>query len=87
MSKSNGFWEVHVSRLETFLANGSDHAKESDRKSTFVGNGGNIAGTMQDADDDDLVWTGQIIDRVFLVEDYAQVVCQMGAWSTGQWEL
>jgi hypothetical protein len=87
MSKSNDFWEVHVSQLETFLGDENRHAKESDCKSAFVGDGGNIAGTMQDSDDDDLIWTGQIIDRVFLVDEYAQIVCEMGTWSTGQWEL
>jgi hypothetical protein len=47
---------------------------ESDSKSTFIGDGGNIAGTMQYANDDDFVGTGEIIDRVFLVEDHAQIL-------------
>ena len=45
----------------------------SDCKSTFIGDGGNIAGTMQDADDDDFVGPWKVIDRVLLIEDNAQI--------------
>jgi hypothetical protein len=45
----------------------------SDCESTFIDDGGNIAGTMQDANDDDFVGPWKVVDRVLLTEDNAQI--------------
>jgi hypothetical protein len=55
-------WELHCP------------ARELDGKPTFIGDGVNIAGTVQGANYDDFVGTGKVVDRVFLVEDDAQIL-------------
>jgi hypothetical protein len=45
----------------------------SDCESTFIDDGVNIAGTMQDANDDDFVGPWKVVDRVQLTEDNAQI--------------
>ena len=45
----------------------------SDCESTFIDDGVNIAGTMQDANDDDFVGPWKVVDRVLLTEDNAQI--------------
>jgi hypothetical protein len=55
-------WEVHRP------------VRELDGKPTSIGDGVNIAGTVQDANNDDFVGTGKVVDRVFLVEDHAQIL-------------
>jgi hypothetical protein len=77
-------FEQHSKRLVGLSPQTID---ESDCKSTFVGHGSNIAGSMKDADNDDFVGARKIIDRVFLIEDHTQIVCEMGTGSTGEWEL
>ena len=45
----------------------------SDCESTFIDDGVNIPGTMQDANDDDFVGPWKVVDRVLLTEDNAQI--------------
>lgn len=44
----------------------------------------NIAGAVQDADNDDFADVRKVIDWVFPVKDHAQIGSQMRAWSTGE---
>lgn len=63
------------------LPNSSKHGSgrrrsptKSNYESTFISYRRNVARTMQNADNDDFVWTGYVIDSVLLVEDHAQIV-------------
>jgi len=42
----------------------------SGREATLIGQPNHIAGTMKHAHDDQLVVTGQVIDRIMTMKDY-----------------
>lgn len=49
---------------------------QSDCNPTLLGDGSNIAGAVQDADNDDFVDARKIIDRVLRVKDYAPCISE-----------
>ena len=53
---------------------GIARVRESDGKPSFIGDGVNIAGTVQDTNNDDFVGTWKIVDRIFLLEDHPQIL-------------
>jgi hypothetical protein len=57
---------------------------KSNRESTFLCDGCNIARAVQNADNKYFVGPREVIDRVFSVEDHAQIGSQMRTRSTGK---
>lgn len=49
--------------------------------------GGNVARSMQYADDDNLVVERKIIDRVLFMEERAQIFCEVGTRRAAEWKL
>lgn len=51
-------------------------------ESALAGDGRNIAGAMQDTNNNDFIGMGKVIDRVLLIEEHAQIRGKMRTGST-----
>jgi hypothetical protein len=61
--------------------------RASNRESASLCDGGNVAGTVQNPDDNNLARTRQVIDSVLLMENHAQIGRKVGPGRAGKWQL